>query len=456
MFLMTRRRFMQALGLSTLALPGAGSCFPLFALADGAGTGKNLILINLAGGFDSLAAYPYLYDPGVGNQADGFVQYLDVNRPDTFMLPRQNLLDTSSQTYLLNSYMGFSPAFSVLQPLWQSNKIKLIQSCGIEGYPNGSHNYCENCFSFGDPNFVGGVSRGWFARLIELLGLTDFQAFGFGAFGRADFVTSDPTKSPTVARDIDALAWNDPIAGSRTALNVQAAKDLLALTAPRSSAEEKIKESLLKSYDVIDLVNTVTAATNSGGSVPLIGAYPSSAFGRTIKSIARVIKYYSADANPKNRMFYGYEGGFDTHSDQGGYDRTSGVPGGGLFGHFQNIAQSLKALSDDLQASNVWNKSVIVVFSEFSRTAKQNGGKGTDHGCASTHMVMGGPVNGGVYGVPPTKSDLLAYNCYLARTAFQNEFAAAVRWFAGEGVDSQLFPSGSYTRDETLVSSLLS
>jgi uncharacterized protein (DUF1501 family) len=45
---------------------------------------------------------------------------------------------------------------------------------------------------------------------------------------------------------------------------------------------------------------------------------------------------------------------------------------------------------------------VVVTMSEFGRTARENGNRGTDHGHANCMFVMGGDVKGGkVYGKWP-------------------------------------------------------
>lgn len=76
-------------------------------------------------------------------------------------------------------------------------------------------------------------------------------------------------------------------------------------------------------------------------------------------------------------------GGWDTHTGQEG-----------------RLARQLKAL-DTLLASlrdglgQAWQKTTIVVATEFGRTAAANGTGGTDHGTASVAMILGGDVNGG-------------------------------------------------------------
>jgi uncharacterized protein (DUF1501 family) len=80
-------------------------------------------------------------------------------------------------------------------------------------------------------------------------------------------------------------------------------------------------------------------------------------------------------------------GGWDTHVNQGGAD-------GQLAGNLDNLGQGLAAFADGL-GEKEWNNTVVVVVSEFGRTFRENGNKGTDHGHGTTYWVMGGKVNGG-------------------------------------------------------------
>jgi len=80
-------------------------------------------------------------------------------------------------------------------------------------------------------------------------------------------------------------------------------------------------------------------------------------------------------------------GGWDTHVNQGGAD-------GQLAGNLDNLGQGLAAFADGLGEAE-WNNTVVVVVSEFGRTFRENGNKGTDHGHGTTYWVMGGKVNGG-------------------------------------------------------------
>jgi uncharacterized protein (DUF1501 family) len=66
---------------------------------------------------------------------------------------------------------------------------------------------------------------------------------------------------------------------------------------------------------------------------------------------------------------------------------------GGLANNLRNLGDGLAAYAAAL--GDEWNNTVVVVVSEFGRTFRENGNKGTDHGHGTVHWVLGGKVNGG-------------------------------------------------------------
>ncbi len=79
-------------------------------------------------------------------------------------------------------------------------------------------------------------------------------------------------------------------------------------------------------------------------------------------------------------------GGWDTHVGQGGAT-------GYLANRFDELGRGLAALPQELGAA--WKDTTVVVMSEFGRTFRQNGNRGTDHGHGSVMWIMGGSVRGG-------------------------------------------------------------
>ena len=59
-----------------------------------------------------------------------------------------------------------------------------------------------------------------------------------------------------------------------------------------------------------------------------------------------------------------------------------------------------------LKANGKWEKTVIYIWSEFGRTNAENGSLGTDHGGATTGIVISPQVNGGVYGASYSSAEM--------------------------------------------------
>ena len=79
-------------------------------------------------------------------------------------------------------------------------------------------------------------------------------------------------------------------------------------------------------------------------------------------------------------------GGWDTHVNEG-------AATGALANNLRSLGRGLQALAQNLGAE--WRNTVVFVLSEFGRTFKENGNRGTDHGHGSTHWVLGGAIAGG-------------------------------------------------------------
>jgi uncharacterized protein (DUF1501 family) len=79
-------------------------------------------------------------------------------------------------------------------------------------------------------------------------------------------------------------------------------------------------------------------------------------------------------------------GGWDTHVNEGGAEGT-------LATNLSSLGRGLQVFSQSLGAE--WNNTVVVVLSEFGRTFRENGNRGTDHGHGTVYWILGGSVNGG-------------------------------------------------------------
>ncbi len=84
-------------------------------------------------------------------------------------------------------------------------------------------------------------------------------------------------------------------------------------------------------------------------------------------------------------------GSFDTHSEQFWRHRDL----------LRELDESLYETVQALQNIGIWNDTVIMTYSEFGRRAAENGSRGTDHGMAAPHFLMGGKIKGGFVGEVP-------------------------------------------------------
>jgi uncharacterized protein (DUF1501 family) len=119
---------------------------------------------------------------------------------------------------------------------------------------------------------------------------------------------------------------------------------------------------------------------------------------RDLREIAKMI--YAQEAatplpNVDAHFFHLSNGGYDTHSDQGGAEVD-----GQQYDLHKELGDSLKVFYDDLADMGVASRACVVVWSEFSRRIPQND-NGTDHGSQGPMFVVGGSVTGGVYGRHP-------------------------------------------------------
>jgi len=107
------------------------------------------------------------------------------------------------------------------------------------------------------------------------------------------------------------------------------------------------------------------------------------ALGSQLSQVAKLL-----DAGVNIPVFKVSMGSFDTHIDQ--------------FWKHRNLLRELsEGISDfvkSLKRIGVWDDTLIMTYSEFGRRANENGSRGTDHGMAAPHFLLGSSIKGGIYG----------------------------------------------------------
>ena len=130
-------------------------------------------------------------------------------------------------------------------------------------------------------------------------------------------------------------------------------------------------------------------------------------------------------------------------ADIGGWDHhvNEGATEGQLANVLTDFSQSLAAFWIDL--GDLGEDTVVVTMSEFGRTARENGNRGTDHGHANVMFVLGGPVKGGkVYGRWPglDQSQLYEGRDLALTTDFRQVIGEAVARHMGNKNLAAVFP----------------
>ncbi len=140
-------------------------------------------------------------------------------------------------------------------------------------------------------------------------------------------------------------------------------------------------------------------------------------------------------------------GGWDTHVNQG-------AATGYLAQRLSELGRGLAGFADEI-GPDQWDRTTVVVVSEFGRTFRENGDKGTDHGHGSVYWVLGGAVKGGRLAgeqAPVTAAALNQNRDYPVLTDYRALIGGLVQRAYGLGPDrlQQVFP-GAQPKDLALI-----
>jgi len=241
------------------------------------------------------------------------------------------------------------------------------------------------------------------------------QALPRSLYGRA------PSVAMTNLSDfsIKAGLYTSDLKGGFEGIYQQNAKDTLGSTG---------KET----FEAVNFLKTA----NPSQYKPENGAvYPASQLGRSLMQIAQMIK-----AGVGLEVGFAETKGWDTHINQGGSR-------GQLANLLRDLAASIAAFGTDLGSR--MDDVVVLTMSEFGRTARENGSRGTDHGHGNAMMVLGNSVKGGkVYGEwKGLKNDQLNEGRDLAVTTdFRDVFAEVANKHLGAKDLNALFPKYTVSR----------
>ena len=381
----SRRIFLKGAGLAAVGI-GFGPSTLLARTAAAAGPGARvLVQVFLRGGADGLnLCVPH----GDGN-------YYAL-RPTIGLRLGDGVRD-------LNGFFGLHPGLAPLHELYSEGLLALHPTIG-NAQLSRSHFDAQDFMDTATPGDKS-THDGWLervARQIPAEPLMQLVAFSSR--------TPRAVLGPHPELVTQSLSGFTLLAGSGSSAWSSEAEALLREV--HAAADEPAYRSGREVFDAIQTIRTTPAlsATPSNGV-----SYPQGAAGTGLRQAAQLVR-----AGLGTRCIYvNVPGAFDTHANQLAGNNAE----------YPDLAAALVAFRRDL--GGLIDDVLLMVTTEFGRTAGQNGSNGTDHGFAHCGVFLGGGVRGGrVHGSwPGLSASALNEGRDLRYTVdFRDVFLAAARW----------------------------
>jgi uncharacterized protein (DUF1501 family) len=329
----------------------------------------------------------------------------------TINIPRKDVLD-------LDGFFGLHPSLASLQPIWNQRHLAIVHAAGSPD-PSRSHFDAQDFMESGTPGLKA-TPDGWLNRALHSLPpARDESAFRAIALGPAL-----PRILTGAERAVAVNNINDFGVGGRNPNAAPVANTFEAMY--DHSVDSVLHGTGQETFDAVKMLKAADPAKYK----PAPGAdYPRGRFGESLRQLAQLIK-----ANLGVQVAFADIGGWDHHVNEGSTQ-------GQIANVLREFSQSLSAFWTDL--GDLAEDTVVVTMSEFGRTARENGNRGTDHGHANVMFVMGGPVKGGkVYGQWPglEQSQLYEGRDLAVTTDFRRVLGEAVAKHLGNSRLEQVFP----------------
>ncbi len=319
----------------------------------------------------------------------------------------------------LTAEWGLHPALKEsLLPLWEKKQLAFVPFAGTADDLTRSHFETQDTIELGQPlHGTRNYNSGFMARLASVLTRTRPIAY--------------TDQLPLVFRGGRQIPNIGIAAVGKPGVNERQSKLIESMYA-HDSLGGAVSEGFKVRDDVYASIQEMTEANR--------GAVSPKGFELSARRIGRLMR-------DQYNLGFVDVGGWDTHVGEGGAT-------GYLAGRIGELGRGLAGFAQEL-GREAWNDTVVVVISEFGRTFRENGNKGTDHGHGSVYWVLGGAVSGGrIVGeqVKVEQATLFQNRDYPVLTDYRALFAGL--FARGYGLDpahlQQVFP-GVAAKDLALV-----
>jgi len=344
-----------------------------YAAADGELARRKLVIIVCRGGMDGLSVSPPVGDPDYAGLRKA-IAIAPFGAPDGALQ--------------LDDTFGLHPSLKAVHRLALAGQARIAPAVATPDRAR-SHFEAQDVLESGG-NLVYGTPSGWLNRTLQTLAPTrKLQALSVGV--EAPLILRGPLQaaswSPGGLQSRDArlpmiladLYAHDPLLGPALASGLQT--QTMAKAASSLAVAQEQAETPPDAMNPMDAAASKPAGANLGGNPEAVRA-----------AGVTVAKFMTAENGPQIVAIS--VDNFDTHANQG-------TARGLLATRLTYLDNLLDGLSDGLGPE--WNNTVVVAATEFGRTAHVNGTNGTDHGTASTALVLGGALRRrGIIGDWPT------------------------------------------------------
>lgn len=337
---MDRRAFLARLGAIGCSAAASPLVTPM-ALAD-APWGTRLVVILLRGGMDGIDVIRPVGDPN-------------------FAALRPTL---QRDTIELTGFFGLHGALRPLLPLWQDGDFGAAHATSTPYRDKRSHFDGQDILEAGSLGGLRDTSSGWLNRMLQTVpGITAQTSYSIGRniemilSGQAPTSSWSPeatlTLTPQAKRLLRMVYENDPLFAGAADQAIRIAQTV----ASQAEADEAASDAMM--------------------GEPMMAQINGNA------QHVQLAEFVSARLRGQTRIASFSINGWDTHANQQG----------GLSKALRRLSDTILTLRAGLDP--VWDKTAILCLTEFGRTVRENGSRGTDHGTGGAMLYAGGALNGG-------------------------------------------------------------
>ena len=317
---------------------------------------KRLIILQLSGGNDGLNTI-------VPFKNDLYYKY----RP-MIALQKQEL-------NVVTDEVGFHPSLKQMAKLFENGDLTIINGVAYPN-PNRSHFRSMDIWHSASDSHQN-WQTGWLGRYLDQQGNNNLYPTAIEIDGSLSMALKGNEQKALALQNIKQF---NQISKSR----------LNKILAQQHDFEHQNHAYLYKT--ITQTVNASNYIEEKLGQNKPLSNFPNTILGKQLKSIAEMVVN-----GMETPIYYASVSGFDTHANQLNTQQRL----------LNNLDEALGSLVSTLQTQNLWDNTLVMVFSEFGRRVAENGSRGTDHGSGNqVFLLSGGLKKPGFFNPMPDLSNL--------------------------------------------------